>query len=190
MLSPSGIIEESYEIKNSKFLAFLTPKEVFIDFIAKMRVKHPKAVHFVNASRGFNEQGQIVESFSDDGEPKGTSGMPALKVLRGYELVECGLVIVRYFGGVLLGSGGLVRAYTQSAKEVILKAQNLDALIPYTPKTKKEIFIPFSDLSQAEYWIKKKEIEILKRNFQSEGVLLEISASLESVRSFLETLKH
>ncbi len=97
---------------------------------------------------------------------------------------------MRYFGGVLLGSGGLVRAYTQSAKEVILKAQNLDALIPYTPKTKKEIFIPFSDLSQAEYWIKKMEIEILKRNFQSEGVLLEISASLESVRSFLEALEY
>ncbi|MDE5603259.1 MAG: YigZ family protein [Helicobacter sp.] len=189
MLLPLQIIEKSYEVKGSRFFAFLIPIQNFNEYIAKMRIEHPKAVHFVNASRSFNGHGQIVESFSDDGEPKGTSGIPTLKVLRGYELIECGLVIVRYFGGILLGSGGLVRAYTQSAKEVILKAQNLNALIPYVPRIQEEVFISFSDLSQAEYLIKKMEIEVLKRNFQSEGVLLEISASLESMRSFLEALE-
>ncbi|WP_104722101.1 YigZ family protein [Helicobacter mesocricetorum] len=190
MCYPLQVVEAFYEIKGSQFFAFLVPKESFIGFIAKMRIEHPKAVHFVNASRWFNTQGQIVESFSDDGEPKGTSGMPTLKVLRGYELIECGLVIVRYFGGVLLGSGGLVRAYTQSAKEAILKAQNLNTLIPYIPKTKQEVFISFSYLSQAEYLMKKMEIEVIKRSFQSEGVLLEITAPLGSMQSFLEALGH
>ncbi|MDE5591355.1 MAG: YigZ family protein, partial [Helicobacter sp.] len=116
MLYPLKTIQESLEVKGSRFIAFLIPVEIFDDFLAKIRIHHPKAVHFVNASRALNLEGQIVESFSDDGEPKGTSGMPTLKVLRGYDLIECGLVNVRYFGGTLLGSGGLVRAYTQSAK--------------------------------------------------------------------------
>lgn len=122
---PLKIVESSFEVKGSEFLSYLVSIKHFTEFVAQMRIKHPKAVHFVTSSRKFNPQRQIEESFSDDGEPKGTSGMPTLKVLRGYDLIECGLLVVRYFGGTLLGTGGLVRAYTQATKDVIEKAKEI-----------------------------------------------------------------
>ena len=73
----------------------------------------------MSATRHLNEFKQILESFDDDGEPKGSSGMPSLNVLRGENLIDIGVIVVRYFGGTLLGVGGLVRAYTNAIKDAI-----------------------------------------------------------------------
>ena len=127
-------IEQIYtaevEEKKSTFLAYLCPMREFESLHAKLKSEHPKAAHIVWAKRYFNEYRQVVENNSDDGEPKGTSGPPVLNVMRGVELVEAGLLIVRYFGGIKLGTGGLVRAYGSSAKEVIANAK----LIPFVFK--------------------------------------------------------
>ena len=182
---PLKIVEPSFEVKGSEFLSYLVSIKHFTEFVAQMRIKHPKAVHFVTSSRKFNPQRQIEESFSDDGEPKGTSGMPTLKVLRGYDLIECGLLVVRYFGGTLLGTGGLVRAYTQATKDVIEKAKEQGALQLYIPQESLVIKIPFSAFSKAEYWIKKLEIQIVQKEFLQEGVQLELEANLENLQAFL-----
>ncbi|MGN8592033.1 UNVERIFIED_CONTAM: YigZ family protein, partial [Campylobacter jejuni] len=75
--------------------------------------------------RTLNEYNQIIEDKSDDGEPKGTSGIPSLNVLRGYDLVNTAVITVRYFGGTKLGTGGLVRAYSDAANAAINNASLL-----------------------------------------------------------------
>ncbi len=190
---PSAMIESSFEVKGSEFISYLVAINEFADFVAQSRTKHLKAVHFVTSSRRFNAQGQVEESFSDDGEPKGTSGLPILKVLRGYDLIECGVLVIRYFGGTLLGTGGLVRAYTQGVKDVVIKAKEQGALQPYIPKESLDIQIPFTIFSQVEYLIKKLEINIVQKEFLENGVHLTLEASLENLKSFLakvESLKY
>ena len=87
----------SFEEKKSTFLAYLCPIKEFDMLHQQLKTEHPKAAHIVWAKRCLNEYRQIVENNSDDGEPKGTSGPPVLNVMRGFELVDVGILIVRYF---------------------------------------------------------------------------------------------
>lgn len=182
---PTEVAQSTFEVKGSQFLSFLIPIEHYESFLKEAKAKHTKAVHFVTASRFFNAQSQIVESFSDDGEPKGTSGMPTLKVLRGYDLIECALLSVRYFGGTLLGTGGLVRTYTQGAKGAILQAQMQNILKAYIPQSKETLFVSFSLSAQVEYLAKKMEVKILKKDFLDKGVKLEIQAHKDILNAFV-----
>ncbi|EEO25949.1 YigZ family protein [Helicobacter winghamensis] len=186
---PLEIVESSFEVKGSSFISYVIPKIEVESWNLKMRQKHPKAVHFVTASRFLNDKGQIEESFSDDGEPKGTSGMPTLKVLRGYGLIECGLLTIRYFGGTLLGTGGLVRAYTQGAKDAVLAAKVSGRLALYIPKENAQITIDFALFAQVEYLAKKVGIQIVKKEFLSNGVSLKVEAKAEDLEQFLQKIK-
>lgn len=138
------------EIKKSKFIAYLVSYNNFKKTQEKLKREHPKARHIVYAYRYLNEFNQIVENLSDDGEPKGSSGPPSLAVLRGKELVNCAVLIVRYFGGTRLGIGGLVRAYGQSVNEVI----NLAKFVEYKKRERKTYSIAFSNLAKFEHSLK------------------------------------
>lgn len=100
--------ENTLEVKQSKFIAHLVPFTIYEQTLQHLKQQHPKARHFVTAFRYLNEFEQIVESSSDDGEPKGTSGKPSLMVLQGKEIINTAVIVVRYFGGTKLGTGGLV----------------------------------------------------------------------------------
>ncbi|CAM2930516.1 YigZ family protein [Helicobacter burdigaliensis] len=178
------VISSSFEVKGSAFISYLVPIKEFENFEKTKRLEHPKAVHFVRATRFINANLQIEESFSDDGEPKGTSGMPTLKVLRGYELIEAGVLTIRYFGGTLLGTGGLVRAYTQAAKDVILKAQSEKELCEFVLKEKDSLFVSYANLSKIEYLASHFQIEITNKDFQIQGVLLTLRAKKEDLEAF------
>lgn len=119
-------INQSYEakitVKKSIFIAHLCPFVLFKDKMAELKDEHHKAVHFVYALRYLNEFAQIVEDKSDDGEPKGTSALPCLNVLRFNELVNVAVIVVRYFGGIKLGTGGLVKAYSNAVNAVLSEA--------------------------------------------------------------------
>lgn len=118
-ITVSGRSVGEYEEKRSRFIAVLQPvatEQEATDFIAEVRQLHWDARHNVYAYR--MREGNIAR-FSDDGEPQGTAGMPVLEVLQGAGLVDCVMVVTRYFGGVLLGTGGLVRAYTAAAKAAV-----------------------------------------------------------------------
>lgn len=156
-----------FEIKGSKFLGFLFPIKDFTHSLQLLRDSHPKAVHFVSATRCYDLQNerQISESFSDDGEPRGSGGMPILNVLRGENLIDIGCVVVRYFGGIKLGVGGLVRAYTQSTQECIKNA----TLIEYLKQEHLEMQIAYSTLSKAQYHAQKLNIT-LHKEFNQEGI--------------------
>lgn len=186
---PLEIIESSFEVKGSTFISYVIPRMDMESWQLKMRQKHLKAVHFVTAMRFFNDRGQIEEGFSDDGEPRGTSGMPTLKVLRGYGLIECGLLTIRYFGGTLLGTGGLVRAYTQGAKNAVLKARDSNMLALYCLKENEELMVSFMYFAQVEYLAKKMGVVIQSKKFLAQGVCLKVEGEKEALKMFLQKVQ-
>ncbi len=109
-------------IKRSRFIASVSPvktEEEAIAFINQIKQKYPDARHNVYA---YTVRKNNIMRYSDDGEPAGTGGVPVLDLLRKEQLTDTAVVVTRYFGGILLGTGGLVHAYSQTAKEGILNA--------------------------------------------------------------------
>ena len=114
--------EDKFEEKRSKFTGQLWHVETAEQAVAKikeMRETFWDATH--NCYAYILREGNVMR-YSDDGEPQGTAGMPILEVLRHENLTDCVCVVTRYFGGILLGTGGLVRAYTAAAKDALLDA--------------------------------------------------------------------
>lgn len=157
------------EIKKSTFISYLCPFNDFQILHQKLKNDHPKAVHIVWAYRYFNEYFQIVENQSDDGEPKGTSGPPSLNALRGAGLINLAVFIVRYFGGIKLGTGGLVRAYSTSVNLAINDAN----LINFEIKSQCVFFVPFAIMRKIEYFFEKESIKILNKFFDEKGCVIE-----------------
>ena len=113
---PTGQSETEYVEKRSRFIAHVWPVETEEEaraHIEATKKKHYDARHNCWCYRLKNG----IERYSDDGEPQGTAGQPMLNVFQREEIVNVCCVVTRYFGGILLGAGGLVRAYTESAKE-------------------------------------------------------------------------
>ncbi len=112
--------QAEYIEKKSRFLGFAAPvvtAQEALDFIARIKSEHPTARHHVYAYRVLQDN---TTRYSDDGEPQGSAGMPVLDTLRKQEIQNAVVVVVRYFGGVLLGANGLVRAYTSAASQAIM----------------------------------------------------------------------
>ncbi|RBQ26194.1 MULTISPECIES: YigZ family protein [Arcobacteraceae] len=166
----SATIEE----KKSKFIAYLVPYLDFEKTMQRLRNEHIKAVHFVYAYRYLNEFEQIVENSSDDGEPRGTSGKPTLAVLSGSEIINSAVIIVRYFGGTKLGTGGLVRAYSDSVNEVI----KISEFKTYKKLISKILECEYSILGQLEYMLNQQDIIIINKDFDT-NVKLTIELSKE-----------
>ncbi len=173
----------SYEEKKSKFIAFLMPYEIFNEVMKRLKNEHPKARHHVYAYRYLNEFDQIVENSSDDGEPRGTSGKPSLSVLGGNELINTAVIIVRYFGGVKLGTGGLVRAYGDSVNEVIKIAEFKE----YQKLMSKTLICDYAEFSQLEYLLNQENINIKSKEF-SEQINLQIELTNEQFEQLNDLL--
>lgn len=168
------------EDRKSRFLAFLEPMASFETRQEELRKEHRKANHFVTAHRRLLDDGRVEESGKDDGEPSGTSGMPTLKVLQGPALINVGVIVVRYFGGVKLGGGGLARAYSGAAAEAIANAK----LVPYVKMATKVLKASFADSAELERRIALLQLTVLGRDFSEEGVIL----TVEGDSKVLETL--
>jgi len=164
---------QTLEVKKSKFITHLCPYSEFKAMMTRLKKEHPKARHFVYSYRYLNEFDQIVENSSDDGEPKGTSGRPTLSVLSGANIINSAVIVVRYFGGVKLGTGGLVKAYSD-AVNLVLKSSKINK---YVKLLEKYLEISYSQLSQIEYLINKFDINIKDKVFNDKIILvLESSA--------------
>ena len=121
-LTAAGYGEAEYEDKRSRFLAHVRSVSTETEaraFLEAVRAKYPDATHHVYAY--ILREGGVLR-WSDDGEPGGTSGQPTLSVLQGAGLTDVICVTARYFGGTLLGSGGLVRAYSAAARAALSAA--------------------------------------------------------------------
>ncbi len=132
-LVPLEAVETEIKVVNSRFIANLAPAnsvEEAREFLAEIKKRFPDATHHVPAFVIGHGQ-SIITHCSDDGEPSGTSGRPALAVLQGSGLGNVVVVVTRYFGGTKLGTGGLVKAYGEAVKAV-LELVKPAALVPTT----------------------------------------------------------
>ena len=171
-----SVIENEYclEIKNSKFIALVYPIEKNTDidiYLEKAKVKYPNATHYCYAY--ILDQ---VKYANDDGEPSGTAGIPILLVLEKQNLNHVLCIVVRYFGKIKLGAGGLVRAYTKSATEV-LKNHTIFLKKGYLI----QITFPYSSQKTIDYLLKNKKI--LKKDFQ-EKVSYQLAIDETDFQSF------
>lgn len=180
MLTVNTHIFEMLVEKQSKFIAHLMPYATYDEVLEALKQKHPKARHFVTAFRYINEFDQIVEGSSDDGEPRGTSGKPTLAVLQGQELINIAVVVVRYFGGTKLGTGGLVRAYSESTNMVARQAK----LLEYKKLEQQIIYCSYSDASKVEYLLRQCGITIEHKTFQASSVEMVLSGTMEDLKEF------
>jgi len=168
------------EVNRSKFMTHLVPISKHKGLQEKLKKEHPKANHVVYALRYLNGFDQIVENSSDDGEPKGCAGTPALNVMRGEELINCAVLIVRYFGGIKLGTGGMARAYALAVKNVLNEA----ILVRY----EKEIVYMFScnynEVDRTLYKLKQLDLTQYERDFGVEKVVWKLVGSEEKIEKF------
>jgi uncharacterized YigZ family protein len=168
MFTVDTVYSDSIEIKKSNFISYLIPFSQFDEFLEKLKLEHKKSRHIVWAYRYFNEFNQVVENSTDDGEPKNSSGKPTLKVIQGANLINVAILTVRYFGGIKLGVGGLVRAYTDSAVKVVEKAELIDLTNLYENK----INVSYSLLRHAEHIILSNDVKITDKEFNSDDIIL------------------
>ena len=152
MQTLKNTIESKIEIKKSRFISIIKniqPIEEFNTCIEELKVKYPKATHYC--------QGYIcgnIERFSDDGEPGGTAGTPILNVLKKENLNNICCVVIRYFGGIKLGAGGLVRAYTKSVTEALKSTEFIELEIGY----KARISFQYSQEKQINYILNNSKV--------------------------------
>ncbi|MDR0271906.1 MAG: IMPACT family protein, partial [Clostridiales bacterium] len=157
ILPKTGAFE--YEEKRSKFLGFCAPittEEDARKIIAEIRATHPKANHNVFAYA----VGSVTRA-SDDGEPHGTAGMPVLNVFQKNGVINYVCVITRYFGGTLLGAGGLVRAYSKTAKGAMENAEPQEQIISKIYS----VTCPYASFDKTKYFFEKLGVEILETSY-------------------------
>ncbi len=150
-------------IKKSRFISFITPCQTESEvkcFLQGLYEPYQGASHIAFAYRLKTEKG-IVCRFSDAGEPSGTAGKPIFKYLEGYDLINTLIVVVRYFGGVKLGAGGLTRAYGNAAKLAITEATLVDFIEQATLKFE----LDYKQLQLFEYQLPKFSGIILSKEF-------------------------
>ena len=115
--------EDRFEEKKSEFIGYakrVESEEEAKEFINEIKSMHKQATH--NCSAYVIGEKMNIQRYSDDGEPQGTAGIPILEVMKKSNVTDCAIVVTRYFGGILLGAGGLTRAYTKGASIAIKSA--------------------------------------------------------------------
>lgn len=166
---PLKEIRREHEVMRSRFIATLAPAFSIDEartFMARIRKEFADASHNVPVYiiGGGNT---VTEYFSDDGEPSGTSGKPALMVLRGSGLGDAVLVITRYFGGTLLGTGGLVKAYTEAAQSVVNVVEHGRRISVHVAL----VAIPYNFLERLRLLVSKNHGKILGEDFAGDITL-------------------
>jgi uncharacterized YigZ family protein len=185
-LVPVGFQRTETEVAKSRFIASVDRAETAEEaraLIAKIRAEMPDANHHVYAFRaGYGSS--VTEGMSDDGEPAGTSGPPILSVLRGSEIGDIVIVVTRYFGGTKLGTGGLVRAYSEAA-HVALNA------LPTEQKIEKRLLgieCPYSLYEQLKLLIQAHHGEIEDETFAVDVTLM-VRFAVVDVPAFTNELR-
>lgn len=160
--------------KKSKFISnvfYVESREEAESLIKQINKKYHDARHNCYAYRIFTKEG-IIEKASDDGEPSGTAGAPMLNILSKKELANILVIVTRYFGGILLGTGGLVKAYSEACSLCIENSGIIEKKLLNVYK----IEINYSDIDKFKYFAKNNNIIILKEEYL-ENVILEIGTN-------------
>lgn len=156
-------VEAEIVEKKSKFIAnvfYVESVQEAEELIKKVKKQHNEARHNCFAFSVFTREG-IVDRFSDDGEPSGTAGSPMLNIITSKKITNVLVVVTRYFGGILLGTGGLVRAYTGAFQEALEKVNIIEKELGVLAK----IVVTYSDLEKLKYYLKQNDIDIINNDF-------------------------
>ena len=180
--------EETAEIveKKSKFIANIIPVESVEEAerqIKEIKKKYHDARHNCIAYRVIENE-QVVEKASDNGEPSGTAGGPMLNILQKNDLCNLIVIVTRYFGGILLGTGGLVRAYSEATQKAIEKSIK----ITKTKGIQIKVELDYSNLESFKYYCKNNEINIEKIDY-FENVVLNVEMEENRKNTFLEDIE-
>lgn len=168
-------ISES-EIKKSRFIGVAMhcdSEQSALKQLRQLAAQHSSANHLAFAWRIRAAEGFITERFFDAGEPSGTAGRPILSPLQGEDLINTVVAVIRYFGGVKLGTGGLTRAYGNAAKQAIEAAGKL----PWVEMAQLSLKIDYSQLQMLEYQLKQIKGRIVDQQFTDMvSVVIELPA--------------
>ena len=174
MVLPTGYGEDEFIEKKSRFIGYVKPvtsEDEAVEFINAVKKKHSDATHNCYA---YIVRDNNIMRYSDDGEPGGTAGMPIIEVMKARGVVDCAVVVTRYFGGVLLGAGGLVRAYTQGCV-IALNAAQVCEMHP-TETWMFEVAYPLWD--KVQHTLKALPVRLESTEFTT-AVAFEISVKAE-----------
>lgn len=179
-----GRCESEKIIEKSRFLTYsahVESEEEARAFIAEIRSKHSLATHVCFAF--ISDKTGNLQRFSDDGEPQGTAGVPILEVLKAKKLFETAVAVVRYFGGIKLGAGGLVRAYSSSA------AENLDGADIRVVETCMEIAatVDYTGIDGVQKYISSKPCSLLNTDY-GEKVRFSVAVKKRDAEDFCAEL--
>ncbi|MBV2129242.1 YigZ family protein [Arsukibacterium indicum] len=181
-------IEHSLTEKNSEFLSFLLPvssRDEAMSLVNQYREQYRAANHVCWAYIIGNTRQPEMQAFSDDGEPAGTAGKPMLHVLTEQELGNSLALVVRYFGGVKLGAGGLVRAYSAAVSQAAAKAVRRQVL----PQLQLTVRLDFALETRARQLINELAGQLLATDYQQQ-VVMSVSLPLSAEAEFRSQLQN
>ncbi len=169
MKSPGYLIPDSeytseITITKSKFVSTLRRIQSLVEmreFHSELQTKHPKASHNCWAVIAGPPHDSGLYGFSDDGEPKGTAGKPIFNVLQHSGKGQFGVIVTRYFGGTKLGTGGLVRAYTQATKDIVEKA----CFVPFSKTITLSCSFPYDKERVFRYILEQHDIKQIEFSY-------------------------
>ena len=172
---------DEFIINKSRFIGYGAPaasEEEALGFLADVRSAHKDASHhcyayIIGANMG-------VMRYSDDGEPGGTAGMPIIEVMKARQITNACVVVVRYFGGVLLGAGGLTRAYSQGAATAI----NAAGVGEVSPTRRYLMEVPYPMLGRVEYLLKSLPVIVEDKQF-SDAIVMTLIVRARDDEAFL-----
>ena len=173
-------VESEINIKKSQFICRLFPtkdKKESKEIIAKINDEYRDATH--NCTAYIVSDG---EGFDDDGEPGGTAGKPMINVLRKNELHNVTAVVTRYFGGIKLGAGGLVRAYSKSVLEAINEAEILEVDL-YDVYT---LVFEYSDIKLTDSEVRNNSLEVIDKDYSDKVVYEVVSKDNRDIEKIFE----
>lgn len=171
--SPTHTQRFDLEIKNSQFITTVcrtNGRDAAKTFIETMRQRYPDANHHCWAFVAGAPNNAHLWDQSDDGEPKGTAGKPMLNVLQHSNFGETSVVVTRFFGGVKLGAGGLVRAYSQAVQEALSQTEYENVY----PRSPVQLKIAYPLLGKVEYWLEQSDIEITNKTY-SDSIVIDLA---------------
>lgn len=171
-----------YEIKKSQFLAFAYPinkKEQLMFHMEHLQKTYSDARHICYGYIIGDPHNTTFAGFSDDGEPNGTAGRPILNVLQHKAIGNCVVFVVRYFGGIKLGAGGLTRAYATATQMVVDKM----SLVPFVPKSVLTVMSSFANEAQVRYLVGLSGGEIMAVDY-AQNVQMRVQMDCQKVADF------
>lgn len=170
--------------KKSRFIATVVPVESeaeALEFIAAMKKKYWNATH--NCSAFVIGENYEIQRCSDDGEPQGTAGRPMLDVLLGEEIHNAAVVVTRYFGGILLGTGGLVRAYSKSVQEGLRQSSIIEKKLGVLLQIKTD----YNGIGKIQYLLGQRGLTIIHSDY-TDVVMIETLVPQEQLAELKEAV--